>query len=208
MGFCLRVMRFLCLSILAASPMAVLPAGALAEVRCSGHELLAERRPEGSCQRAVPEIFVSPDRAMHALVFPVDVSLDATPDMESRVVIRSRTGDTVTSKDYSSPRGANGYYVYSAKWSPDSQYFVYSMTSSGGHSPWSFPIMVYDRKSSQIAKFSDMINGKPSLSGEFSFSGPHTVTATTWRQPGSLDDKVPVTVDLEEAFGKLAQSSN
>ncbi|MGP0091956.1 MAG: hypothetical protein ACLPKB_18670 [Xanthobacteraceae bacterium] len=143
---------------------------------------------------------------MRASVFPVDVSLYTTPDMESRVVIRSSTGDTVTSKDYSSPRGMNGYYVYRAQWSPDSQYFVYSMISSGGHSPWSFPIMVFGRKSSLIAKFSDMIDGKPTLSGDFNFSGPHTVTATTWRQSGSLDDRVPITIDLDEAFAKLPPS--
>jgi hypothetical protein len=140
---------------------------------------------------------------MRALVFPADISLNASPDMESRVVIRSSAGDTVTSRDHSSPRGANGYYVVSAKWSPDSQFFVYSLTSSGGHSPWSFPIMVYGRKSSRIAEFSDMIDGKPTLSGDFYFSGPHSVAATTWREPGSLDDKVPIMVDLEEAFEKL-----
>jgi hypothetical protein len=124
--------------------------------------------------------------------------------LESRVVIRSRAGDTLTSKDHSSPRGANGYYVYGAKWSPDSQFFVYSLTSSGGHSPWSFPMMVFGRKSSRIAPLSDMIGGKPTLAGEFSFSGPHTLAATTWREPGAPDEKVPITVDLQEAFEKLA----
>jgi hypothetical protein len=107
----------------------------------------------------------------------------------------------VTSKDHSSPRGMNGYYVYRAKWSPDSQFFVYSMVSSGGHSPWSFPIMVFDRRTSLIAKFSDMIGGKPTLSGEFSFSAPHTLNATTWRRPATvgekeLNDKVPITVEV------------
>ena len=97
--------------------------------------------------------------ARWALVFPVDVSLYATPDMESRVVIRTSDSDTLISKDYSSPRGANGYYVVNAKWSPDSQFFVYSMSSSGGHSPWSFPIMVYGRQKNRIAGFSDMIHG-------------------------------------------------
>jgi hypothetical protein len=53
-----------------------------------------------------------------------------------------------------------------------------------------------------------MIGDKPTLSGDFSFSGPHTITATTWKQPGALDDKVPVTVDLEEAFAKLPSSSD
>ena len=147
---------------------------------------------------------------MRAVVFPADVSLDVTPDMESRLVIRSSAGDTLTSKDHSSPRGMNGYYVDRAKWSPDSQFFVYSLISSGGHSPWQFPIMVYGRKANAIAKFSDMIDGKPTLSGAFDFAGPHTLTATTWRQPGSVGDKdldkIAITVDLQKAFDKLQPS--
>ena len=159
-------------------------------------------------RRYIPLQHVSPDQALRALLLPSDVSLYATPDMESRVVIRTSKGDTLTSKDYSSPRGTNGYYVYNAKWSPDSQFFVFSMTSSGGHSPWSYPTMVYSRHKNLIVKFSDMIDGKPTLSGDFSFSGPHAVVASTWKQPGALDDKVAVTVDLEEAFGKLPPSSD
>lgn len=145
---------------------------------------------------------------MRALVFPVDVSLYATPDMESRVVIRTSKGDTLTSKDYSSPRGTNGYYVVNAKWSPDSQFFVYSMASSGGHSPWSFPMMVYSPAKNRFAGLSDMIEGKPTISADFHFSGPHTLVATTWKEPGALNDRVAVTVDLAEAFEKLPRSSD
>ena len=93
-----------------------------AQVACSGHKLLPIPRPESSCGDVKPQIYPSPDGALRALVFPVDVSLYATPDMESRIVIRSAKGDTLTSKDYSSPRGTNGYYVVDAKWSPDSQF--------------------------------------------------------------------------------------
>ena len=181
---------------------------ASAEVACSGHKLLPIPRPQSSCSDVKPRIYPSPDGALRALAFPVDVSLYATPDMESRVVIRTSKGDTLTSKDYSSPRGANGYCVFNAKWSPDSQFFVYSMSSSGGHSPWSFPMMVYSRQKNRIAGFSDMTNGEPTVSGDFHFAGPHTVVASTWKQPGSLDDKVALTVDLEEAFAKLAPSAD
>jgi hypothetical protein len=183
------------------------PAAALDDAVCSGHRLLSTPRPESSCTDVKPLLYPSPDGALRALVFPVDVSLYATPDMESRVVIRTSKGDTLTSKDYSSPRGANGYYVVDARWSPDSQFFVYSMSSSGGHSPWSFPIMVYGRKKNVFAAFSDMINGNPTLSAEFNFTGPHTLVASTWKGPGSIDQKVPVTVDLEAAFGKLPSSN-
>jgi hypothetical protein len=203
MSLCVRPTRYLPSLLLVASFVALPAADAFAEEQCSGHQPLSVRRSEASCPCTAPQIFVSPDKVLRAVVYPVDISLDVTPDMESRIVIRSSSGDTLTSKDYSSPRGTNGHYVDVAKWSPDSQFFVYSMMSSGGHSPWSFPIMVYGRKSSLIVNFSDMIGGKPTLSGEFDFSGPHTVTATTWKQPGSLDDTVPVTVDLEQAFERL-----
>jgi len=194
-------------ALVAAMVAALLPAHGMAAAPCSGHQILTTPRPEGSCLRVEQKIYPSPDKALRAVVLPVDVSLYATPDMESRVVIRTSKGDTSTSKDYSSPRGANGYYVYSAKWSPDSQFFVLSLVSSGGHSPWSFPMWVYGRKQNRFASFSDMIDGKPTLSGDFSFSGPHTVIATTWKESGALEDKVTVSVDLEAAFEKLPPSS-
>jgi hypothetical protein len=185
----------------------ILSAAALAEDRCSGHELLPIPRSETSCLTAKPQIYPSPDAALRALVLPVDVDLHATPDMESRIVIRTSEGKLLTSKDYSSPRGANGYYVFTAKWSPDSQFFVYSMSSSGGHSPWSFPMWVYSRQKNLIADFSAMIGNNPTVSGDFKFTGPHTVLATTWEKAGS-DNKLPVTVDLEDVIKKIAPSSD
>src|SRR5438477_5506275 len=181
------------------SSATLFPASALAEVVCSGHELLPSPRPESSCSSIKPRIYQSPDGALRALVLPVDVSLHATPDMESRVVIRTSKGDTLTSMDYSSPRGANGYYVVNAKWSPDSQFFVYSMSSSGGHSPWSFPMAVYGRaavygsEKDRIVGFSELIKGGPTTSADFTFTGPHTVVVTSWKQPGSPEAKVLVT---------------
>jgi hypothetical protein len=194
---------WLLLSILGVASATLLPADAAGGGSCSGHKLLSKPRPELSCSDIKPQIYRSPDGALHALVLAADISLDATPDMESRVVVRTSQGETLTSKDHASPRGANGYYVVKAQWSPDSQFFVYSLSSSGGHSPWSFPMTVFGRETSQIAAFTDMIQGNPTVSGDFKFTGSHTVVASTWKQPGSPDDKVPVTVDLEEAFGKL-----
>jgi len=207
MRFQIPISMLFSLSIATVSPLTLVPAPALAEVVCSGHKLLPTPRPESSCSNVKPMVYASPDGALRALIFPVDISLYATPDMESRVVIRTSKGDTMTSKDYSSPHGANGYYVVNAKWSPDSQFFVYSMASSGGHSPWSFPMMVYSRQNKRIVEFSD-IEGKPTISADFQFAGPHTLVASTWKAPGALDDKVPVTVDLGDAFAKLPESSN
>jgi hypothetical protein len=64
-----------------------------------------------------------------------------------------------------------------------------------GYSRWSYPIMVYGREKNLFEKFSDMIDGKPTLSEDFSFSGPYALVASTWSQPGDLDHKVKLTVD-------------
>jgi len=76
----------LSLSILSMSAATLPPASAVAQLACSGHKLLRNPRPESSCSNVKPVIYASPDGALRALVFPVDVSLYATPDMESRVV--------------------------------------------------------------------------------------------------------------------------
>jgi hypothetical protein len=179
------------------------PCAALAENQCEGHELLATPRPEGSCATILAKIHPSPDRTLHAVVLPADISLDATPDMESRVVIRSVAGATLNSLNHSSPRGANGYYVDTAQWSPDSQFFVYSLVSSGGHSPWSHPTMVYSVQRNRFGHLSEMIDGRPLLSEKFQFSGEHMLTASTWKQEGRPDDPVSVTIDLATAFDEL-----
>ena len=123
------------LSVLGVALASWLSNDALAAGPCTGHKLLRAPRAELSCSNVKPQVYPSPDGSLRAVVYPVDISLNATPDMESRVVIRTSKGDTLTSKDYASPRGFNGYYVVNAQWSPDSKFFVYSMSSSGGHSP-------------------------------------------------------------------------
>jgi hypothetical protein len=198
-----RSLKLLATTILALAAAAPLGVAARADDQCSGHQLLTAPRQEQSCQIVVLQVFDSPDGKTHALVYPDDISLYATPDMESRVVFRSSAGDTLTSQDLSSARGTDGYYVAAAQWSPDSKYFVFSLISSGGHSPWSFPMKVYSVKKNQIANFSDMIGGGPTIAQQFQFSGPHTVVADTWKEAGDLTDKVPVSVDLDAAFAKL-----
>jgi len=174
--------------------------------QCGGHQLLPKPRAEGSCLTVRPQVYPSPDQTLRAVIFPVGLDLHATPDIESRVVIRANDAKLLTSKDYSSPRGANGYYVVRARWSPDSQFFVYSMSSSGGHSPWSFPTWVYSRQKNLIISFNEIIGGNPTVSEDFNFLGPHTVTATTWEKAGS-DKRIPIVVDLEDAIRKIAPAS-
>jgi hypothetical protein len=170
------------LSIIALACLSLLPASAAAENQCEGHNPLSTPRPEGSCPTIKAKVYPSPDGKLRAVVLPAEISLDATPDMESRVVIRSSAGATVNSVNYSSPRGANGYYVDHAQWSPDSQFFAYNLVSSGGHSPWSHPTKIYGVQKNHFADLSEMIGGAPIISETFSFSGQHELNASIWKK--------------------------
>src|SRR5262249_57571588 len=67
-------------ALVAAMVAALLPAHGMAAAPCSGHQILTTPRPEGSCLRVEQKIYPSPDKALRAVVLPVDVSLYATPD--------------------------------------------------------------------------------------------------------------------------------
>src|SRR6516162_2850851 len=66
------------------SPFVIAAAGLLAsELQaadvCSGHKLLRTPRSESSCTRLKLRIYPSPDGTLRAVIYPADISLDATP---------------------------------------------------------------------------------------------------------------------------------
>jgi hypothetical protein len=164
---------------------------------CSGHRQLSKPRPADSCKSVASTAYAAPDSTLLVLVVPADKSLSATPDSESRVEFRDAAGKLLAAKDYSSPQGDDGYYLVKGAWTPDSDYFVYSITSSGGHEPWSFPTAVYSRHGNLVRYVDAMIGGKPNLSPDFTIVAPHTLNTTTWKEAGRIDAAMPVSVDLK-----------
>ena len=175
--------------------------GAEAKAVCTGHQLLSMPRPEGSCKDVKPATFASKG-GFTAYVFPVNPSLHATPDMESRVEVRARDGKVLATKDFASPKGANGYYVVQAQWTRDGQFFVFSLSSSGGHSPWQAPIEVFSVERMGFVKFSAMIQNAPTLTKRFALKGDSTVIATTWTD-NNFEKPRTVVVDLKATVPKI-----
>jgi hypothetical protein len=94
---------------------------------------------------------------------------------ESRVVLRAKNGTVLAQRDYSSEDGEHGYGVTNAAWTPDSQFYVYSLQSSGGHSPWHSPVQVFCRADNKIRSLDDALNDAV-MSPEFVISAPDRVT--------------------------------
>jgi hypothetical protein len=87
----------------------------------------------GLAYSAEKKEYVSPDGRYTALVFAISQS------GESKVVVKTKSGRLLCFKSYASEDGEHGLRVEKATWTPDSKFFVYSMSSSGGHQPWRFP---------------------------------------------------------------------
>jgi hypothetical protein len=76
---------------------------------------------------------------------------------ESVVELRTRSGKLVTRGDYRSQDGEHGYGITKASWTPDAQFFVYSLESSGGHSAWHSPVQFFSRQRKKILSLDDAL---------------------------------------------------
>jgi hypothetical protein len=84
---------------------------------------------------------VSPDKKYTAIISPSKKAVFGSG--ESLIEIFLHSGTKIFSKDYFSEDGEHGFGVEKAGWTPNSKYFVYSMSSSGGHQAWHFPTFFY-----------------------------------------------------------------
>jgi hypothetical protein len=56
------------------------------------------------------------------------------------------------------------------EWSPDSQFFIFSTASSGGHSPWHWQTYFYDRKRKTFEEVDDFTG--PIIKRDFKLTAP------------------------------------
>jgi hypothetical protein len=80
--------------------------------------------------------YLSPDGKYRAYVIPLPKAPYGSG--ESKVEIKAKSGKTLCFQSYGSEDGEHGFGVESAAWTFDSRFFVYSMSSSGGHQAWHF----------------------------------------------------------------------
>lgn len=120
--------------------------------------------------------YKSPDGSMVATV--KSAKAPESTD-ESRVEVRTRSGKLLAKHDYFSEDGEHGYGVTKASWTPDSQFFVYSLESSGGHSAWNSPVQFFSRRSNKIASLDDALNDAV-MNPQFSVLPPDRVTVELW----------------------------
>lgn len=160
-----------------------------------------------SAHKSAAEEHTSPDGQLVAFiisVIPRSIYPDRLGDVgvtlvESRVQIRNKVGELLYSRDYTSDDGEHGFFVEKAEWSADSEFFVFSMVSSGGHMSWRSLTFFYVRRDNQLRDLEDLIGNRPILSPNFASIAPHMVRITTWTKP-PLDprNEIAVIVNLND----------
>jgi hypothetical protein len=113
--------------------------------------------------------FKSPDGKMVAVI----ISL---PEKNSEAIVELRTfqSRTIDRQVFTSADGQHGYYVSKAQWTPDSKFFVYSLESSGGHSPMVVPTIFFSKTAKASYQFFDFL-GENIIFADFSVFSPDRV---------------------------------
>lgn len=118
------------------------------------------------------EKYKSPDKTIVATIISTERP-EATS--ESRIEFRTTAGEILGHADYSSGDGEHGYGVVKAAWTPDSQFFIYSLTSSGGHQAWHSPVKFFSRKEKKVFSLDNALRDSVS-NPQFDVTAPDIVT--------------------------------
>jgi hypothetical protein len=141
--------------------------------------------------------FESPDGKFIAYI----IALPNAPygSGESKIIIKTKQDKVLYSKDYSSEDGEHGFGVERAAWTPNSKFFVYSMSSSGGHQAWHFPTDFIDVSDFKIRSLDKYLG--PITDPDFELIAPDIIRITG-QSIADLEKEVNSKKSLEELIRK------
>jgi hypothetical protein len=131
--------------------------------------------------------FRSPDGKLIARV------IDVNRVHESRVEIHGSKGELLLRQDYSSSDMEHGQAIIKAAWTPDGEFFVFSMENTGGHSPLARPTFFYSRKQNRIFDLDQTVGYI--TESDFELQAPNWVVTKALGKPDG-DESEPARVAL------------
>ncbi len=100
---------------------------------------------------------------------------------ESRLEFYSPQHEMLCALDYSSEDHEHGFGIVKAAWTPDNNYFVFSLASSGGHQSWHAPTLFYTIRDAEIHNLDSYVEAAGISKGEFTLKSPNIVLTEVWR---------------------------
>jgi hypothetical protein len=134
----------------------------------------------------------SPDKTLKAVIIPVGKK--GFVETESRVEICNVDGMLLRWRSFASNDGEHGFGVVHGEWTADSQFFVFNVSSSGGHMPWNTAIYFYSRVNGKFYHLDKYIGP---VTSDFELEGQHTLKTTRYNFKEN-QEKEPVRVRLRK----------
>jgi hypothetical protein len=134
-------------------------------------------------------VFPAPDNISRVVAISERKFSHATA--KSRIEIYGAADDLLCTLDYSSQDGEHGFGIVKAQWTTDPRFFVFSLTSSGGHQAWHAPTQFYDRTSGKVRTLDDYLGGSGISNSDFRIVAPDVVKTEVWEDKG-----IPVSIRL------------
>jgi len=113
----------------------------------------------------------APDGVLMARI----TQLNGTGCGESGVEIIDRAQHVLAAVSYASVDGEHGLGVEQVSWTPNSAFFVFSVSSSGGHEANHFPMLFYSRHSNAFVTLESLVGDLYVTQPEFQTFAPETV---------------------------------
>ncbi len=99
--------------------------------------------------------YVAPDSQSTAIISEMK---SAFPHISEGIIeFRTKAGKTLLRKDFTSTDGEHGFDIGAIGWTANSHFFVFNLTSSGGHQAWSQPVQVYCLESNKVINLLDYL---------------------------------------------------
>jgi len=115
-------------------------------------------------------IYPSPDSRLRAVFH-----LAEKTGGDDVLTISTSSGKRISWQSFSSDENHGRLFVRGS-WTPDSQFFVWSMENAGGHSPWNWPTFFFSRRSRMISQLDRYVGGI--TSSDFTIRAPDVVQGT------------------------------
>jgi hypothetical protein len=147
------------------------------------------------CQANQAKLITSPDGKFSAHITISQNSTTGPPEFKTE--IRDSDGQVSATSDYTSENGEQGLSLVHAAWTPDSQFFIFTTYSSGGHMAWQYPTLFFDRRDKKIHDFNEFL--PPIAEGTFKLKAPDIITITIWT-PLTTEIPLDESIDLPITF--------
>jgi hypothetical protein len=111
---------------------------------------------------------------------------------ESQIKIISKNGIVLFDTSFISDDGEHGLGIARALWTPNSQYFIFSTYSSGGHQSWHSPTFFYSVQANKLYFLDDFVG--PITDSEFEVSGRDSVYIVCKRRDNLDEENVAISL--------------